>query len=175
MSCSRTQHTDAGVRIVNLCIQNPTFCPHFQYASYYLHIISSPCYKEVRCSVHQTLVRSELEHAAKAWTTYNIAIADHLDHIHCTAARFVLLDYRRITSLDNHINILGWDHLHTGGLFPQLTMFHKIHYRLVNIHIAQLILPATSIGKHDHQLQYAIPLATIDNYKISLYPRSIRF
>ena len=68
----------------------------------------------------------------------------------------------------------GWNRLHTRRLVSQLTMFHKIHYHLVNIHIPQIISPATFIGKHDHQLKYAIPLATIDSYELSLYPRSLR-
>ena len=46
-------------------------------------------------------------------------------------------------------------------------MFYKIQYRLVNIQLPQLISPATFIGKHDHQLKYAIPVATMDSYKFS--------
>ena len=38
----------------------------------------------------------------------------------------------------------------------------------------QLITSATFIGKHDHHLKYAIPVATMDSYKFSFYPRSIR-
>ena len=38
----------------------------------------------------------------------------------------------------------------------------------------QLISPATFIDKHDRQLKYAIPVATMDSYKFSLYSRSIR-
>ena len=53
-------------------------------------------------------------------------------------------------------------------------MFYKVHYHLVNIQIPQLISPATFIGKHDHQLKYAIPATTIDRYKFSFYPCSIR-
>ena len=53
-------------------------------------------------------------------------------------------------------------------------MFYRIHYHLVNIQITQLISPATFIGKHDHQLKYVIPVATVDSYKFSFYPRSIR-
>ena len=53
-------------------------------------------------------------------------------------------------------------------------MFDKIHYHLVNIYISQFISPATFIGKHDHQLRYAIPVATMDSYKFSFYPYSIR-
>ena len=90
------------------------------------------------------------------------------------AARFVHHDYRHTTSVNNLINILGWNHLHTRRLVSQLTMFYKIHYHLVNIQIPQLISPDTFIGKHDYQLKYAIPVATVDSYKFSFHPHSIR-
>ena len=35
------------------------------------------------------------------------------------------------------------------------SLFYEIHCRLVNIHMLQLISPATFIGKHDNQLKYA--------------------
>ena len=53
-------------------------------------------------------------------------------------------------------------------------MLHRIHYHVVNIQIPQLISLATFIGKHDYQLKYAIPVASIDSYKFYFYPRSIR-
>ena len=57
---------------------------------------------------------------------------------------------------------IGWDRLHTRRLVSQLTMFHKMHYHLVNIQIPQLISLATFIDKHHHQLKYAILVATMD-------------
>ena len=139
-----------------------------------LHHTPSPCSKEVKSRAYQTLVQPQLEYAAEAWNPYNITTADRLEHILCAAARYGHHDYRRTTRLNNLINILGWDRLHTRRLVSQLTMSYKIHYHLVNIQISQLISPATFTGIHDHLLKYAIPLATIDSYKFSLFPCSIR-
>ena len=93
-----------------------------------------------------------------------------LEHIQRAAASFV----HHTTSVNNLINILGWDRLHNRRLVSRLTMIYKIYYHLVNIQIPQLISPATFIGKHYHQPICAIPLATINSYKFSFYPRSIR-
>ena len=123
---------------------------------------------------YQALVRPQFEYTANAWNPYKIPTADRLEHIQRASAHFVHNDYRHTTSVNNPITILGWDRLHTRRLVSQLTMFHKIHYYLVYIQIPQLISPVTFIGKHDHQLKYAIPVATIDSYKFSFYPRSIR-
>ena len=51
-------------------------------------------------------------------------------------------------------------------------MFYGVHYHLVNIHIPQLISPATFIGKHHHQLKYIIYVATLDICKFSFCPHS---
>ena len=76
----------------------------------------SPCSKEVNSRAHQALVRPQLEYAAEAWNPYNITTADRLERIQRAAARFVHHDYRHTTSLNNLINILGWNRLHTKRL-----------------------------------------------------------
>ena len=134
---------------------------------------SIPMFKKVKSRGYQTLVRPHDEYAAEDWNPYNITTAVRLEHIQRAAACFVHHDYRHTTSVDNLINIFGWDHLHTRRLVSQLTMFDKIHNHLVNTQIPQLISPATFFGKHDHQLNYAISVA-IDSCKFSFYPRSIR-
>ena len=91
----------------------------------------------------------------------------------CGASRFRSAQSITIPLSVLSASISGWDRLHTRRLVSQLTMFHKIHYHLVNIHIPQLISPVTFICKHDYQLKYTIPVATIDSYKFSFYPRSI--
>ena len=93
----------------------------------------SPYSKEVKSRVYQALVWPQLEYTAEAWNPYNISTADRLEHIQRAAARFVHHNYRCTTSLNNLINILGWDRLHTRQLVSQLTMSYKIHYRLVDI------------------------------------------
>ena len=134
----------------------------------------SPCSKEVKSRAYQALVQPRLEYAAEACKPCNITTAERHEHIQRAAARIVHHDIRHTTSVNNLINILGWNRLHTRRLVSQLTMFYEINYHLFNTQILQLISPATFIGKHDHQLKYTIPVATMDNSKFSLYSRSIR-
>ena len=37
-----------------------------------------------------------------------------------------------------------------------------------------IIQPAHYIGRHDHPLKYTIPEASIDLYKFSFYPRTVK-
>ena len=70
---------------------------------------------------------------------------------------------------------LGWESLHTRRLLAQCTLFHKIHYHhLVSIPFPPAITPAAYIGRHDHNLKYVIPETTIDVYKFSFFPRTVR-
>ena len=64
-------------------------------------------------------------------------------------------------------------YLHTTCLVSQITIFYEIHYRLVNTHMPQTISPAKFIGIRDHQLKYAIPVATTDRRKFYFHPCSI--
>ena len=59
-----------------------------------LHCTLSPCSNEVKSRAYQALVRPQLEYAADAWNSYNIATADRLEHIQRAAACFVHHDYR---------------------------------------------------------------------------------
>ena len=125
----------------------------------------------MKSRAYQTVGCPQLEYAAEVWNLY-IFTADHPAHIQHEA--FVHHDYRRTTSVNNLLNILDWDHLNTRRQVSQLSMFYEIHHRHVNIHISQLISPATFTGKHDHQLKYAIQVTTTYTYKFSLYPLSKR-
>ncbi|XP_072032845.1 uncharacterized protein [Amphiura filiformis] len=134
----------------------------------------SPCNQGVKARAYQALMRPQLDYAAEAWNPYTITVVNRIEQVQRAAARFVFRDFRRTTSVSSLINTLGWDQLHTRRLASQLTMFYKIQHGLVNIQLPHIILPATYIGRHDHQLKYSIPEATIDCYKYAYYPRAVR-
>ena len=134
----------------------------------------SPCSKEVKNRAYLALVRPQLEYGSEAWNPYNSTAIQGIEQVQRAAARFVHQDYRRTTSASALVTSLDWDLLHTRRILAQSTMLFKIHHVLVNIPPPVLIIPASYFGRNDHNLKYSIPLATIDPYKFSFYPRSIR-
>ncbi|XP_072046257.1 uncharacterized protein [Amphiura filiformis] len=134
----------------------------------------SPCKQQVKAKAYQALVRPQLEYASETWNPYTKTGVDQLEQVQRAAARFVFGDYRRTTSVTPLITTLGWDPLHTRRLLSQATIFYKIHYQLINIRFPPGIHPASFIGRHDHQLKYSLPEATIDPYKFSYYPRTVK-
>ena len=134
----------------------------------------SPCSKDVKSKAYKALVRPQLEYGAEAWNPYTSGAVDGLEQVQKTAARFVCRDYRRCTSTSGLVRQLSWDTLHTRRLLAQSTMLYKIQYNLVNISLPQFITHAPYISRSDHNLKFSIPEATIDSFKYSYYPRTIR-
>ena len=132
----------------------------------------------MKAKSYESLVRPRLEYASEVWNPYYTAkSANRLEQVQRAAARFVFRDYRRTTSVTPLINTLGWDSLHTRRLVAQSTMFYKIHHNLVNTIMPpyyQLAPYSAAQLRHCHQFKYLIPSTTIDAFKFSFYPRSIR-
>ena len=134
----------------------------------------SPCSMEVKTRAYAALVRPQLEYAAEAWNPHTVTTINALEQVQKAAARFVHGDYRRTTSSSALVSALGWHTLHNRRLLAQCVLFHKVHHQLVCIPYPQIISPATYIGRHDHQLKYTVPKATMDSYKFSVFPRATR-
>ena len=72
------------------------------------------------------------------------------------------------------INQIGWESLNVRRLPAKTSMFFKILYNPVNISFPPCAQPAFYIARHDHQLKYNIPAASMEAYRFSFYPRAIR-
>ena len=119
-------------------------------------------------------MRPQLEYCSEAWNPHSVTVTKMLEQVQRTAARFVFCDYRYTTSPSVLVSALGWDPLHTRRILDQCTLFYKIHHQLVFMPYPHIVTPATYFGRHDHTLKYVIPKATIDTFKFSFYPRTIR-
>ena len=98
---------------------------------------------------------------------------DTLEKIHRSAARFVVHDHRRTTSVTHNQSKLGWQTLETRRLHHQLIFLYKIKYNL-NISLPQhLIVPCTQTRNSDSNKFVQIP-TRINTYAYSFYPRVIR-
>ena len=49
-------------------------------------------------------------------------------------------------------------------------MLFKIHYSYVNISLPAIIIPASYLGRHDNNLKYAVPAATIGPIQVLIFP-----
>ena len=119
------------------------------------------------------LVRPKLEYGSIAWSPHTQNNIDTLEKIHRSAARFVVHDHRRTTSVTHMQGKLGWQTLETRRLQHQLVFLYKIKYDLLNISLPQhLVVPCTRTRNSDPNKFVQIP-TRINTYAYSFYPRVI--
>ena len=99
---------------------------------------------------------------------------DTLEKIHRSAARFIVHDHRRTTSVTHIQSKLGWQTLETRRLQHQLVFLYKIKYNLLIISLPKhLIVPCTRTRNSDPNKFFQIS-TRINTYAYSFYPRVIR-
>ena len=133
-----------------------------------------PAKPKVREAAYNMLVRPKLEYGSIAWSPHTQNNIDTLEKIHRSAARFVVHDHRRTTSVTHMQGKLGWQTLETRRLQHQLVFLYKIKYNLLNISLPQhLVVPCTQTRNSDPNKFVQIP-TRINTYAYSFYPRVIR-
>ena len=109
-----------------------------------------PAKPKVKEAAYNMLVRPKLEYGAIAWNTHIQNNIDTLEKMHRSAARFVVHDHRRTTSVTHIQSKLGWQTLETRRLHQQLVFLYKIKYNLLNTSLPQhLIVPFTRTRNSD--------------------------
>ena len=109
-----------------------------------------PAKPKVREAAYNMLVRPKLEYGSIAWSPHTQNNIDTLEKIHRSAARFVVHDHRRTTSVAHMQGKLGWQTLETRRLQHQLVFLYKIKYNLLNMSLPQhLIVPCTRTRNSD--------------------------
>ena len=121
------------------------------------------------------LVRPQFEYASCLWNPWTDRNVQMVENIQRLAARFVMRDFRRESSVTSMLNTLRWNTLQQRRLLFQAGMLHKIHHGIINIRFPQHITPVTSSHHlRTHRLSYHQPKYRIDCYLYSFYSRSIR-
>ena len=109
-----------------------------------------PCSREVKELEYSSLVWPKLEYGSVAWNPHSQHSVDKLQRVQMAAARFVMNDHRRSTSVSDLLNTLNWKSLESRRLHSQLSMLHKIKNGLVHITVPpHLLLPRHLTRNHD--------------------------
>ena len=117
-----------------------------------------PAKPKVKEAAYNMLVRPKLEYGAIGWNPHTQNNINTLEKIHRSAARFVVHDHRRTTSVTHIQSKLGWQTLETRRLQHQFVFLCKIKYNLLNISLPQhLIVPCTRTRNSDPNKFVQIP------------------
>ena len=85
----------------------------------------SSCSQPVKDVAYKTLVRPTLEYCNTIWDPYQLSNITTIDKVQRRAARFVLKDYSRTSSVTNMLNKLDWDTLKNRRVKARLCLFYK--------------------------------------------------
>ena len=139
------------------------------------------CSKKTKETAYKTLVRPTLEYASSAWDPHVQKQIDNLEAVQNKAARFVMRDHSRDSSVTAMKETLQWRTLQERRFIARMTLWYKaIHQQaavlLPSYYYEKPVDPSAvaDATRGSHNQQYAAPTATIDNYKYSFFQRNIR-
>ena len=89
--------------------------------------ISTSCSKDIKAKAYKALVRPHLEYAAAVTDPYQSKYIQMLDRFQRRAARFVVGDFRRKSSVTKLIQELEWESLAQRRKTARLCQFYFVH------------------------------------------------
>ena len=113
-----------------------------------------------------------LNYAASVWTPHTNHYINKLETIQKRAARFVMSDYRRTSSVSTMLNSLQWQSVEIQHKQQRLIMLYKIIHRIVNLRLPNYIIPAPRVTR-GNSMKFIQPTTHTDPYKYSFFPNSI--
>ena len=124
------------------------------------------CSKTVKERLYQTLVRRHLEYASTAWHPGTAKNTKMLDMVQRRAARFVMGDYTRESSVTN-MSELGWTPLEERRKNLRLTSFYKIVHGELHLDLNQYATKKITRLRRCHDEQYDVTSRTISTTQLA--------
>ena len=131
------------------------------------------CPKSTKEQCYKTLVRPILEYAAIIWDPHTQSNIQILERVQRRAARYVMNDYDRGSSVSTMISQLGWSSLQQRRSHTKIIMLYRIVHHLVAIP-PEIYLQPTQSASRTHHHQYLVPYARTQTYQYSFFPSTIR-
>jgi len=130
------------------------------------------CQRRVKTDAYNSFVKPILNYAAPVWTPHADYYINKLEAIQKRAARFIMSDYRRSSSVTAMLNQLKWRPVEIQHRELRLLMFYKIINRLVELPVPEYIIPAPRVTR-GNSMKFVQPTMHIDPYKYSFFPNTI--
>ena len=118
------------------------------------------------------MVRPQLEYAASVWDPHTVIHINQIERVQRRAARWVMSDFQRTSSVTTMLNTLGWRNLAQRRADSRLVLMFKIVHGLVAIPQTQLVRPHR-ISRNSHSFAFRQIQTTKNVYKYSFFPLTI--
>jgi hypothetical protein len=115
-----------------------------------------------------------LEYAATVWDPYTKFNINKLEKCQRRAARFVIGDYSRESSVTSMLKELKWPTLQQRRTNTKVVMMYRIVHHLIAIPSQMYLTPATTRTTRGHGQKFQIPFSRIECHQNSYFPSAIR-
>ena len=129
-------------------------------------------HQQLRSAAYKAVVRPQLEYAASVWDPHTVIHINQIERVQRRAARWVMSDFQRTSSVTTMLNTLGWRNLAQRRADSRLVLMYKIVNGLVAIPQTQLVRPHR-ISRNSHPFAFRQIQTTKNVYKYSFFPLTI--
>ena len=132
------------------------------------------CSQEVKEAVYMTMVRPLLEYASCVWDPCGEGLKHDIEMVQRRAARFVLHDYDRNSSVSDMLTRIGWKALENRRNESRLCFMFKLYHGHTKLDVRDIITEPSYVGKNDHQKKIRRLQSRLLPYHSSFFPKTIR-
>ena len=130
--------------------------------------------RDLKELAYTSLERSILEYSSTVWDPFYKKDIDRLERVQRRSARFVLNDYKPLSSVTSMASQLGWKPLAERRREHRLYLLYKIINGLVAISADTHLHFNTINTRISNSKSLKLPICTIDTFKHSFFPATIR-
>ena len=130
--------------------------------------------RDLKELAYTSLVRSILEYSSIVWDPFYQKDIDRLERVQRRAARFVLNDYKPLSSAASMVSQLGWKPLAERRREHRLSLLYKIINGLVAMPADTHLHFNTRNTRISNSKSLKLPICTTDTFKHSFFPATIR-
>ena len=129
------------------------------------------CPRNIKAASYKSLVRPQVEYASTVWDNSNKTQIAAVEMVQRRAARYIMNDYRRESSVTAMLQQLQLDSLRTRRLRARATMMYRVVNNLIDLPHDQL--QVAHITTRGHSQRFIQPSCNIRCYKDSFFPAGV--